>query len=165
MESQGDIMDDEALFSGKLMLKAEQYMNRLGIQLVEKYEGTWDSLKLERYTAIMEVRGDLKGYFMVTVDVSLAYALVNHYILEAVQDEDIPRYADKVVAEIANIIAGSALHDQEDTNIVLGSPIVYRSADIRLKPNRQQEQIKSASTENGFLQCMFIGRDNLWLDF
>jgi hypothetical protein len=158
-------MEDEAIFSGKLMLKAEQYMHRLGIPIVEKYEGTWDSLKLERYTAMMELRGALQGYFMLSVEDSLAYSLVNHYILEAVQAEEIPYYADKVIAEIANIIAGSALGDQEEENIFLGCPVVYRSAEISLKPNREREQIKSNKTENGLFQCVFIRRDNLWLDF
>jgi hypothetical protein len=47
----------------------------------------------------MESRRDSKEDIVSVADI-LAYTLVNYYILEAVQDEDMPCYANKAVATL-----------------------------------------------------------------
>lgn len=45
------MINQEIEFSEMLLRKAQQYINQLGIPLVEKFTVTWDNKKLERYTS------------------------------------------------------------------------------------------------------------------
>lgn len=155
----------EDAFVEELRFQTERYISQLGVPIVEKFLGTWDNRKDEGYTAMLEIKGGIRGFFLLNVETSLAYSLVNHYILEAVEEAEIPGYANKVVAEIANIIVGNALSEREELDLVLGVPYVYFSSEIRLGPAALAKQIKCVNTENGLYQCMFIRSDELWHDF
>jgi CheY-specific phosphatase CheX len=87
-------------------------------------------VRAECYTVILKIKGDMKGFFILNIETSLAYSLVNHYILEAVSEEEIPSYADKVVAEIANIVAGKTLSEEEEVRLFLEVPAVYFSSEF-----------------------------------
>jgi hypothetical protein len=93
---------------------------------------------------------------MFNIETSLAYSLVSHYILEAINETEIPSYADKVIAEIANIVAGKILNDEEEIDLFLGCPAVYLSSEFSLKVKLNEKLIRGALTEAGIIQCMFI---------
>jgi chemotaxis protein CheY-P-specific phosphatase CheC len=83
------------------------------IPLVEKFDGEWDNKKLERYTALLTIKGALQVYFMFFVDPRLARTLVYQFILEEPKDdEEVLQYEADVIAEIANTIVGNALIDR-----------------------------------------------------
>ena len=149
-------MTHELKFSEMLMRKAEQYVTQLGIPLVEKYSGTWDNMNLERFNTMLKVSGAFEGFFMFSVDDSLAFSLVNLFLLEKISENEISLYADKVVAEIANIIAGQVFMDCEEANIMIHVPVNYRTNEITFKPNIELRFIHSAKTEIGAFQCAFI---------
>jgi CheY-specific phosphatase CheX len=165
MEGVKGTMEDTVQFSKKLMVQTEHYIRQLGVPLVEKFTGAWDNEKSECYTAMMEIKGAMKGYFMLKVEESLAHSLVNLYMLDAVKVEEIHNFADQVLAEITNTIVGNALNDREEINIFIGIPSVFVSAKIRLKSPVEPKHILSVKTEAGIFQCMFIRSDELWLDF
>jgi CheY-specific phosphatase CheX len=158
-------MNLEEAFVDELIVSTERYLNQLGVTIVEKYLGTWDNMKNEGYTAMLEIKGEIQGFFLLRVETSLAYSLVNHYILEAVEETEILGLADKVVAEIANIIVGITLSEREELDLILGVPNVYFSSEILLRPEALAREIKCAMTEDGIYQCMFIRSDEMWHDF
>ncbi|QGQ94075.1 hypothetical protein EHS13_03720 [Paenibacillus psychroresistens] len=149
-------MDMDEIFTGNLMMHTERYFNQLGIPFVEKYEGTSDTKLNEGYTVKLNVYGDLKGRFVLNMETSLAYSLVSHYILEAVNDAEIPSYADKVIAEIANIVAGKTISEEEDIDLYLGCPAVYLYSEARSETELDVRLMRSALTEAGVFQCVFI---------
>jgi CheY-specific phosphatase CheX len=158
-------MDIEEVFTEKLMIHTERYICQLGVPIVGKIKGTWNTKKAECYTVMLKIKGDMKGFIMLNIETSLAYSLVKHYILEAVNEAEIPSYADKVIAEIANILAGKTLSEEEEAHLFLGVPTVYFSSEIRLKPEMDTKPVISVLTEAGIIQCMFIRSDELWHDF
>jgi 7-cyano-7-deazaguanine synthase in queuosine biosynthesis len=151
-------MDVDEVFTEKLMMHTERYFSQLGIPFVEKYAGTWNTKLAECYTVKLNIFGDIKGIFMLNIETSLAYSLVSHYILEAVNETEIPSYADKVIAEIANIVAGKTLSEEEDIHLYLGCPTVYLNSEVCLEVELELDAkpIRSARTEAGIIQCMFI---------
>jgi CheY-specific phosphatase CheX len=154
-------MNQEIEFSNKFMTQAEQYMHQLGIPFVEKYLETWDNMRLERFTSLLKVSGALEGYFMLSVDAGLVGTLVNQFLLEKLSEHEIILYADDVIAEIANTIAGNALMDRDEVDIVIHVPIIYRAGEISFKPNAQ---LKSAFTKMGSFQCAYLRSDEICLD-
>jgi hypothetical protein len=158
-------MNEEEVFAEKLMIHTERFISQLGIPIVGNYTGIRNTRKAECYTVMLKIKGDMKGFIMLNIEASLAYSLVNHYIIEAVNEEEIPYYADKVVAEIANIVAGKTLSEVEEAHLILGVPTVYFASEIRLKPELDTKPILSTLTDAGIIQCMFIRSDELWHDF
>jgi CheY-specific phosphatase CheX len=149
-------MDVKAVFTEKLMMHTERYISQLGIPFMERYIGTSNTSLAEHYTVKLNISGDIKGSFIFNIETSLAYSLVSHYILEAVNETEIPNYADKVIAEIANIIAGKILNDEEEIDLFLGCPAVFLSSEFPLKVKQNEMLIRGALTESGIIQCMFI---------
>ncbi len=158
-------MNIESEFSEMLMLKAQLYFSKLGIPVVEKYAGTWDNMKLERFISMLRISGALEGYFLFSVDDSLAFALVNLFLVEKLSETEVLLYADKVVAEIVNTIAGNALTDRDDVNVFIHVPLIYRAKEVSLKLHAELPSIQSAATSMGAFQCAYIRSDELWLDF
>jgi hypothetical protein len=158
-------MEVEAVFTEKLMMHTERYISQLGIPFLEKYIGISNPSLAEHYTVMLNISGDIKGSFMFNIETSLAYSLVSHYILEAVKETEIPSYADKVLAEIANIVAGKILNDEEEIELILGIPAVYLSSEFPLKVKLNEKLIHGALTEAGIIQCIFLRSDGIWRDF
>src|SRR4051812_33967025 len=125
-------MEINGVFSEKLMKHTQSYISQLGIRFVEKYMVKWDTKQDEGYKVKLKIFGDMRGSIVFNIETSLAYSLVSHYILEAVNDAEIPSYADKVIAEIVNIVAGKTLSEEEDITLYLGCPAVSMNSEAHL---------------------------------
>lgn len=152
-------------FTEKLRMRSEGYISQLGIAIADTCTALWGSGNAEYYTVALKIKGDMEGYILLNFEASLAYSLVNHYILDAVDEKEISNYADKVAAEIANIVAGMTLNDYDEAVLYLGVPAVYLSSELGLKTELTTEPVLSSLTENGLFQCLYIGSDEIWQEF
>lgn len=94
-----------------------------------------DKINLEKYSALISIRGALQGIMIISYNKELAYMLSKHFILDDIDENEIEQYMEDVVAECSNIIIGNSIKGFGEIQdlITIGSPtiICYKGASIK----------------------------------
>lgn len=149
-------MSHEADYFQALLTKTEQYLHKLGIEAVVALPDSGSKVKLDDYTAFIQVAGVIQGGFILTMETALAVALAQKYMLHPITREEAAGYAVEVVAEIANVITGNALSDREEHDIFLGNPLMIMAKHAEIRAKSKTMYLKRFATASGTLVCLYI---------
>ncbi|WP_248926848.1 chemotaxis protein CheX [Paenibacillus hamazuiensis] len=140
-------------------ISALKYFNRLGLSSVQMLEPDKGCAFLEDVTAFIPLKGLIEGGLILTVSEQLACFLAKRFLIGDVTEEEAAGCAIEVIAEMTNVIAGNALMDRENHDILLGTPVMGVTRKAAIRSHCKAVCIQPYSTPYGRLQCIYIGAD------
>lgn len=94
-----------------------------------------DKINLQKYSALISIRGALEGIMIISYSDVLAYKLSKNFILDEITEDEARQYMEDVIAECSNIIIGNSIKSFGEVQnfVTIGSPtiICYRGASIK----------------------------------
>jgi len=91
--------------------------------------------KIKDFTAITNLKGNLKGTFAVSVDEGLAKYLARKFLYEEINENQLEEYIEDTIGEILNIILGNAISQFSTPKGLpaLEPPVTIKTSDSCLK--------------------------------
>lgn len=149
----------EADFFSELKLAAENNVSKLGIPVRRTSRSAVEEGNLDDYTSFVQVSGAIQGGVIFTVDVELAIAMAQSYLIDPVTPEEAKSYAVEVVAELTNVICGNALTDRVPHPIYLGNPLLFVAKQAEIRTRSAKPFLQLFGTDKGSFRIMYIPMD------
>lgn len=114
---------------------SEGYLNKLNIKVKDFKMESKQIIALNRISALINVKGSLEAILIISVNEAMGKKLVNSFMLDAIEPENMLQYMEEVLGEVTNTIMGNVLGvlEEEDVYLNLGIPALITNSDAYIK--------------------------------
>ncbi len=150
-----------------LMVKAREYMtSELDLQITGGDGGRFsrsEKLAIKSTTAMIAIKGTLRGTFMLSFDEKLARCVVSRFSMDDLTEAEVEAYAEDTVAEISNVILGQTISALQEGNdlVTIEPPVTIRTSASHVKYTKSYIYTNNIETNEGSLSISFFSSDAL----
>lgn len=150
-----------------LIIQAREYMtSELGLKITGGDGGRFsrsEKLAIKNTTAMIAIKGTLRGTFMLSFDEKLAQCVVSRFSMDELTEAEIESYAEDTVAEISNVILGQTISALQEGNdlLTIEPPVTIRTSSSHVKYTKSYIYTNNIETNEGSLSISFFSSDAL----
>jgi len=150
-----------------LISQAREYItNELGLAITggdgDRFSRS-EKLSIKDTTAMIGIKGTLRGMFMLSFDERLASCVVERFAMDELAQEEMELYSEDTVAEISNVILGqtiSALPEGNDL-LTIEPPVTIKTCASHVKYTKSYIYTNNIETNEGSMSISFFSSDAL----
>lgn len=124
-----------------------------------------DILTLNSISCLIRVKGHTDALMILSLNMEIGKELVKSFVIDEVEEEEIPELVEEVIGEVTNTILGNALAELETKGIymTIGIPAVIQSSEAQLKHSKSQILRTTAKIgkDEIHLSLLFLDEDTM----